>query len=101
MVRKPSKTPSQGPSQRQLRVAEEIRHIIAGILKADEGDCQVLGTDLARLRSRDLLDFRARHVGFIFQQFHLLPSLSVADNVAVPLIINGRSRTAALASARY
>jgi putative ABC transport system ATP-binding protein len=74
--------------------------VIAGVLKRDSGTCQVLGTDVDRLDRRAQLDFRARHIGFIFQQFHLLPTLSVADNVAIPLMINGVSRRQALATAR-
>lgn len=74
--------------------------VIAGILKRDGGHCAVFGTDIESLGRRQQLDFRARRIGFIFQQFHLLPTLSVADNVAVPLLINGQSRTAALQRAR-
>ncbi len=66
--------------------------VIAGILKRDGGVCRVFGEDLEQLSRRDLLDFRARSIGFIFQQFHLLPTLSVVDNVAVPLLINGCER---------
>ena len=70
--------------------------IVAGILAPDAGCCLVMGVDLRALKGRRLLDFRARHIGFIFQQFHLLPTLSVAENVAVPRIINGAGRREAL-----
>lgn len=40
------------------------------------------------MRSRQLLDFRAENVGFIFQNYNLLPSLTVIENIAIPLIIN-------------
>jgi putative ABC transport system ATP-binding protein len=73
--------------------------VIAGILARDGGRCHVFGTDSEALGSRDRLDFRARTIGFIFQQFHLLPSLSVIDNVAIPMIINRTPRRAALAAA--
>ena len=73
--------------------------IVAGILAPDGGRCLVMGFDLLALRRRQLLDFRARRIGFLFQQFHLLPTLSVAENVAVPRIINGASRRDALAAA--
>lgn len=63
--------------------------VIAGILTQDGGDCTVLGQNLKQMRSRDLLDFRARNIGFIFQSFNLLPSITIAENVAVPLMING------------
>lgn len=74
--------------------------IVAGILAADAGECRVLGRELAALSSGDRLDFRARNIGFIFQQFHLLPSLSIAENVAIPLILNEAKRRLALEAAR-
>lgn len=69
--------------------------VIAGILMQDGGECEVLGQNLKSLRSRDLLDFRAKNIGFIFQSFNLLPSISIAENVAVPLMINGMEWTKA------
>ena len=70
--------------------------VIAGILKRDGGACEVFGVDVERLPRRDQLDFRARSIGFIFQAFHLLPTLSVVDNVAIPLLINGCNRRVAV-----
>jgi putative ABC transport system ATP-binding protein len=55
---------------------------------------------LHELSRRARAAFRARNVGFVFQQFNLLPTLTAAENVAVPLVINGYSRWAALARAR-
>ncbi|MFZ1414971.1 MAG: ABC transporter ATP-binding protein [Defluviicoccus sp.] len=73
--------------------------VIAGILTPDGGECVVLGTELSTLHGRQLLDFRGRSIGFIFQQFHLVPTLTVIENAAIPLIINGtpgpRARAAA------
>ncbi len=69
--------------------------IIAGILRPDSGQCRVLGTEIARLSPAAAVDFRARHVGFIFQSYNLLPALTVAENVAIPLIINGIERATA------
>ncbi len=66
--------------------------IIAGILKPDEGCCAVLGVELASLSDNQMIDFRGRNIGFIFQSFNLLPALTIAENVAVPLIINGWER---------
>lgn len=63
--------------------------IMAGILKPDDGYCKVLGQDLSQLNNNELTAFRARHVGFIFQSYNLLSTLSLTDNVAIPLIING------------
>ncbi len=69
--------------------------ILAGTLDATSGDFSVLGVNLQRLSKPAKADFRARNVGFVFQQFNLLPFLTVAENVAVPLIINGSSRATA------
>ena len=59
----------------------------------------MLGTDLTRLSKREKAAFRASNVGFVFQQFNLLPSLTAAENVAVPLVINGTAKAAAVARA--
>ncbi|MGZ5051129.1 MAG: ABC transporter ATP-binding protein [Methylobacter sp.] len=66
--------------------------VIAGILDQDSGSCEVFGEDLRGMSNRHKLDFRARNIGFVFQAFNLLPSLSAAENVSVPLIINGMKR---------
>jgi putative ABC transport system ATP-binding protein len=74
--------------------------ILAGTLDASAGELSVLGFDLLHLSKRAKADFRAKNVGFVFQQFNLLPSLTAAENVAVPLIINGLGHVAAVAKAR-
>lgn len=66
--------------------------VIAGILDQDSGSCEVFGEDLRGMSNQHKLDFRARNIGFVFQAFNLLPSLSAAENVSVPLIINGMKR---------
>lgn len=73
--------------------------IIAGILDQDSGVCDVFGYDLLHLNSKEKLDFRAKNIGFVFQAYNLLPSLNAAENVAVPLIINGMKRQAAVRQA--
>jgi putative ABC transport system ATP-binding protein len=74
--------------------------IIAGILDQDGGECTVLGRDLLAMGADERTVFRGKSIGFVFQAFNLLPALSVTENVALPLIINGVSRPAALARAR-
>ncbi|MCX7095359.1 MAG: ABC transporter ATP-binding protein [Methylobacter sp.] len=69
--------------------------VIAGILDQDGGRCEVFGEDLLNMSNQHKLAFRARHIGFVFQAFNLLPSLSAAENVSVPLIINGMKRAEA------
>jgi putative ABC transport system ATP-binding protein len=73
--------------------------ILAGTLDPTSGDVSVLGTDLKRLSKREKAAFRAKNVGFVFQQFNLLPALTAAENVAVPLVIGGWSRAAAVSRA--
>ncbi|UOA06924.1 ABC transporter ATP-binding protein [Methylobacter sp. S3L5C] len=66
--------------------------VIAGILDQDEGVCELFGENLLTMRSKDKLNFRAKNIGFVFQAFNLLPSLNAAENVSIPLIINGMKR---------
>lgn len=75
--------------------------IIAGILKYDDGSCAVLGGNYAEMNNTEILDFRAKNIGFIFQSFHLIPTLTVAENVSIPLIINKVEREKAINRARY
>jgi putative ABC transport system ATP-binding protein len=70
--------------------------VVAGILDQDEGDCVVFGEDLQALRDRERVRFRGRNIGFVFQSFNLIPTLTAAENVAVPLLILGESRREAL-----
>jgi putative ABC transport system ATP-binding protein len=73
--------------------------ILAGTLDPTGGEVSVLGVDLNRLSKREKAAFRARNVGFVFQQYNLLPALTAVENVAVPLVINGYSKSAAVARA--
>jgi putative ABC transport system ATP-binding protein len=74
--------------------------IIAGLLDPTQGSVTVLGTEVSRLRGRQLVEFRAQNIGFIFQQYNLLPALSATENAAVPLVIAGWPRPKAFAKAR-
>ncbi len=73
--------------------------ILAGLLSRDTGSCEVFGHDLAALRREALSRWRRDHVGFIFQQFNLVPQLSIAENVSVPLVLKGESVGAAVRKA--
>src|SRR6188768_1288781 len=74
--------------------------VVAGILRPTSGSVNALGTDLTRLSSWRRTAFRRDNVGFVFQQFNLLPALTAAENAAVPLVIQGYSRWKALAKAK-
>jgi putative ABC transport system ATP-binding protein len=73
--------------------------ILAGTLEPTRGDVSVLGVDLKQLSKGGKSAFRAKNVGFVFQQFNLLPALTAAENVAVPLLINGYAHSLAMARA--
>jgi putative ABC transport system ATP-binding protein len=73
--------------------------VIAGILDADCGAVSVFGQEITSLRDREKTRFRARHIGFVFQQYNLLPALTAAENAAIPLVIAGWSKTRAVARA--
>jgi putative ABC transport system ATP-binding protein len=73
---------------------------IAGILEIDVGDLDVLGVPISRLSGSKKTKFRGQTMGFVFQQFNLLPALTAAENVAVPLLIQGLARTQAVRRAQ-
>jgi putative ABC transport system ATP-binding protein len=66
-----------------------LTHIIGGLLKPDKGQVVVNGRAIGSLRDRALSRYRNKQVGFIFQNFSLLPGYSALDNVSVPLIVAG------------
>jgi putative ABC transport system ATP-binding protein len=70
--------------------------VLCGVLDADGGEIEVFGARIDRLLAREKTTFRRRGVGFVFQLFNLLPTLSNAENVAVPLLLQGASRREAL-----
>jgi putative ABC transport system ATP-binding protein len=73
--------------------------VIAGILDRDTGECTVFGRDFSAMPQRQRTRLRGEEIGFVFQAFNLLPTLTAAENVAVPLMILGESRSAAVKKA--
>ncbi len=65
---------------------------IAGTLDFDCGDVDVLGVPLHKLSDDERTNFRKVNIGFIFQQYHLIPTLTILENVSIPLLLNGYSR---------
>jgi putative ABC transport system ATP-binding protein len=63
--------------------------IMCGILWPTEGEVEVFGTDIYSLSDSQLVNFRLQNIGFIFQQYNLIPSIDAAANAAVPLIAQG------------
>ncbi len=74
--------------------------VIAGVLDRDGGECTVFGEDFSAMRSHQRTSFRGTNIGFVFQAFNLIPTLSIAENVAVPLLINGQSMAKSVAEAK-
>jgi putative ABC transport system ATP-binding protein len=74
--------------------------VLAGILLPTEGHVIALQTNLTHMASWRRTAFRRVNVGFVFQQFNLLPALTAAENVAVPLVIQGQSKRKAVAAAK-
>lgn len=74
--------------------------IISGILRPNEGTVSVLDTDIWRLSSDQLALFRLHKIGFVFQDYHLFPRLTTAENVALPLILRRCEWREAIATAR-
>ena len=70
--------------------------VLAGTLRADTGEVEVFGQRLDGLNQAELTAFRRRNLGFVFQSFNLIPTLSVRENVMVPLLIQGVARDEAL-----
>ncbi len=77
-----------------------LLHLMAGLTTADAGTVRVVGTDLARLGDRKLTLFRRRQIGLVFQSFNLIPTLTLEENVSLPLMLDGRLDRAAKARVR-
>jgi putative ABC transport system ATP-binding protein len=65
--------------------------VIAGLLRPNAGTVELFGEKTSKMPSGKLVRFRSTQLGFIFQQFNLLPSLTAAENAAVPLVVQGMS----------
>ena len=69
-----------------------LLNLIAGIDRPDSGELIVAGEDIGTLSERDLADWRARHIGFIFQFYNLMPVLTALENVELPLLLTPLGR---------
>jgi len=70
--------------------------VLSGLLSFDSGTCQVMGKDISIMSDDELTVFRGKNIGFVFQAFNLLPSLSAIENVALPLTVTKRKRAETL-----
>lgn len=65
-----------------------ILNLISGLLSPDEGSINIDTQDITKLSQDEITKFRGKNMSFIFQQFHLIPNLTVAENITLPLEIN-------------
>jgi putative ABC transport system ATP-binding protein len=73
--------------------------VIAGVLDSSNGTCRVFGHSMQNMTNDERTRYRGRSIGFVFQQFNLIPSLTLSENVAIPLLINGERYDTALEKA--
>ena len=76
-----------------------LLQIMGSLLTADSGEVVIDGIELSKLSENRLSDFRNRHIGFIFQSYHLLPEFTAVENVMMPMLIAGAKRSEAEARA--
>ena len=74
--------------------------VVAGILEVDDGMVDIFGERITSMSDRRKTRFRSTNIGFIFQQYNLLPALTAAENAAIPLVIAGWSKAKAVKRAR-
>jgi len=70
-----------------------LLHIIAGIDRATQGECHVLGQDIGGLSENELCRWRNAHIGFVFQSFNLIPVLTAFENVEMPLLLTSLGKS--------
>lgn len=76
-----------------------LLHCLSGVLVPDHGTVEVGGRDISQLSDKHRSHLRLHEFGFVFQDGQLIPELSARENVALPLMLTGTSRTRALATA--
>ena len=74
--------------------------VLAGLLHRDAGECSVLDHDYRKMALNKTTLFRGRNIGFVFQSFDLIPALTAIENAAIPLLIGGMKRRAAMEQAQ-
>ncbi len=74
--------------------------IMATILTPDAGELYLLGQQILGMTEDEKAAFRCQNIGFVFQSFFLIPTLTIAENVALPLIVRGEAEESAVAKAR-
>jgi putative ABC transport system ATP-binding protein len=67
-----------------------LMHLLAGLDTPSTGTIEIGGEDITKMGDKQLTKLRRRHIGFVFQQFNLLPTLTAEENITLPLAISGR-----------
>ena len=70
--------------------------VICGTLQCEEGTLTIFDQDLRKMKDSQITRFRCENVGFIFQQFNLIPTLTAVENVSIPMVLNGASHKESL-----
>lgn len=73
--------------------------VIAGILQHDSGECSIFGADLKSMTDTERTIYRGRNLGFVFQSYNLIPTLTTTENVSIPLLLQGVSKIQATSRA--
>lgn len=68
-----------------------LLHLMGGLDKPSKGELSLAGQSLSKLKDRNITLLRRRNIGFVFQFFNLLPTLSAEENITLPLVIDGKS----------
>ena len=66
-----------------------VLSLLAGLDQPTSGSVEILGTEISKLNEKQLAEFRSKHIGIVFQQFHLMAHLTALENVSLPLEIQG------------
>lgn len=67
-------------------------HLVSGLLAPDAGSIMVGGREITRMPDRELTIFRRRHIGLVFQDFNLIPTLTARENIELPLLLDGTAK---------
>jgi len=70
-----------------------LLYLLGGLDRPSSGSVSIHGRDLSTMKEKELCDMRSDSLGFVFQFYNLVPNLNVEDNIALPLMIAGRSRS--------
>ncbi|WP_059170385.1 ABC transporter ATP-binding protein [Bacillus sp. FJAT-27445] len=70
-----------------------LLNLVSGFIRPKKGEIIINGTNVSSLNEAKFADFRIRHLGFIFQSFQLIPSMTAYENVELPLVLQGMSES--------